>query len=59
MAYSSNRHYRVAKRDKDLELETEKISKDTFMQLTLMGIMVYFVSIVLSLTLGYFIGKEK
>lgn len=57
MTRSSNRHYRVVQRDKDLE--TEKFSKEMLTQVTLISLVVYLISVMISLTLGYFIGKNQ
>lgn len=57
--YANKRHYRVAQRDNEINNENICLDENCIKQLTIIGIAVYSISVLLSMTLGYFIGKHQ
>lgn len=59
MPIHKKRHYRVVERDKALDVENNFINQENLKQLSILGILMYILSILLSFMLGYAIGKQK
>lgn len=54
----SKRHYRVAERNKEAENDHCALSQSTIQQITLLGMLVYILTIILSFSVGYLTGKN-
>ena len=54
----SKRHYRVAERNKENESEHYALSQSTIQQITLLGMLVYVLTVILSFSVGYLVGKN-
>ncbi|MEG0012629.1 MAG: hypothetical protein RR324_05145 [Cellulosilyticaceae bacterium] len=59
MANPTKRHYRVAQRDKALDEEYALVNEETIKGISLLGLLMYTFSILMSFTLGYVIGNQK
>ena len=55
---TSKRHYRVAERNKELKQEECVLTQSSLQQLTFLGLCVYILSLIISISLGYLIGKN-
>ena len=55
---TSKRHYRVAERNKELDQEECVLTQSSLQQLTFLGLCVYILSLIISISLGYLIGKN-
>lgn len=56
---TAKRHYRVAERNKELQQEACTLTPSHLKQLSCLGLCVYILSLILSISLGYFIGKNQ
>lgn len=56
---TSKRHYRVAERNKELENEECALTHSNLQQFTFLGLCIYIISLILSFSVGYLIGKNN
>lgn len=59
MPNPTKRHYRAAQREKELENEYAMMDEETIKSISIIGMLMYIMSIFTAFILGYVIGRES